>query len=80
MCEAVDHILACMVRPTFKPSLSFTVAAYACSDLTGQKLQLYPVVIEALELDELLVVSVTSDGAGQNCVVLQAVQDLPKRS
>ena len=27
---------------------------------------MYPVVIEALELDELLVVSVTSDSAGQN--------------
>ena len=66
-CEAVDHILAFIVRPTFKPSLSFTVAAYACSDLTGQKL--YPVVwevIEALELDGMPIVSVTSDGAGQN--------------
>ena len=27
---------------------------------------MYPVVIETLELDELLVVSVTSDSAGQN--------------
>lgn len=65
--EIADHMLAFMVRPAFKPSLSFTVASYPCSDLTGHKL--YPTVwevVESLELNGLPVVSVTSDGASQN--------------
>ena len=33
-CEVADHILAFMVRPAFKPSLSFTVAAYVRFDWT----------------------------------------------
>lgn len=56
-----------MIRPIFRPSLAFTVAAYPTTQLTGSKL--YPVVwnvIEALELDDLSVVAVTADGASVN--------------
>ena len=65
--EIADHMLASMVRPAFKPSLSFTVATYPCSDLTGHKL--YPIVgevVQSLELNGLPVVSATSDGASRN--------------
>ena len=60
-------MLVFMIRPVFKPSLSFPVAAYPTVDLTGS--QLFPViweVIKALELDDFPVVAVTADGASPN--------------
>ena len=60
-------MLVFMLRPVFKPSLSFPVAAYPTTDLTGS--QLFPVtweVIEALELDGFPVIAITADGASPN--------------
>ena len=56
-----------MIRPVFKPSLAFTVAAYPTTKLTGSKL--FPVVwsvIESLELNDFLIVAATADGASPN--------------
>ena len=70
--EMGNHLLAksmlvFMIRPIFKPSLSFPIASYPVSNLSGEKL--YPVVmevVEALELSNVAVVAVTSDGASPN--------------
>ena len=70
--EMGNHLLAksmlvFMIRPIFKPSLSFPVASYPASNLSGEKL--YPVVmevVEALELSNVPVIAVTSDGASPN--------------
>ena len=60
-------MLVFMIRPIFKPSLSFPVAAYPTTDLNGS--QLYAVtweVIKALELDDFPVIAATADGASPN--------------
>ena len=67
LASLAKKMLVFMIRPVFKPSLSFPVAAYPTVDLTGS--QLFPViweVIEALELDNFPVVAVTADGASPN--------------
>ena len=65
--ELASHMLVFMARPVFKPSLSFAIAMYPSSCITGEKL--FPVVwevIETLEINFLPVISVTSDGASPN--------------
>ena len=64
-----------MIRPIFKPSMSFMVTSYASLCLSGEKLYA-PVweVIEALELSSLPVLSLTSDGASPNRRFLQTLQ------
>ena len=69
-----NHLLAksmlvFMIRRIFKPSLSFPIASYPASNLSGEKL--YPVVmevVEALELSNIAVIyiAVTSDRASPN--------------
>ena len=57
------QMLVFMIRPIFKPSLSFPIVSYPTSNLSGEKL--YPVameVVEALELCNLPVMAITSDG------------------
>ena len=71
----VNHLLAksmlvFMIRPIFKPSLSFRIALYSVSNLSGEKL--YPVVmevVEALKLSNVPVIAVTSDRTSPNCVL-----------
>ena len=65
--ELASHMLVFMARPVFKPSLSFAIAMYPTSCITGEKL--FPVVwevIETLEINFLPVIAVTSDGASPN--------------
>ena len=60
-------MLAFMIRPVFKPSISFPVASFPTTDLKGG--QLFPMVgevIEALELNNFPIVAVTADGASPN--------------
>ena len=65
--KLAEQMLTFMIRPIFRPSLSFMVASYASLCLTGEKLYA-PVweVVEALEFSGLPVVSLTSDGASPN--------------
>ena len=65
--KLAEQMLTFMIRPIFRPSLSFMVASYASLCLSGEKLYA-PVweVIEALEFSGLPVVSLTSDGASPN--------------
>lgn len=54
-------------RPVLKPSLSFPIAMYPSSCITGEKL--FPVVwevIETLDINFLPVIAITSDGASPN--------------
>lgn len=66
--ELAKHMLVLMVRTISKPSFSFPVTQYPSGGgIKGE--QLFPIVwetIEALELNGLHVVSVTSDGASAN--------------
>ena len=72
--EMGNHLLAksmlvFMIRPIFKPWLSFPIPSYPASNLSGEKL--YPVVmevVEALELSNIAVIyiAVTSDRASPN--------------
>ena len=60
-------MLAFMIMPVFKPSLSFPVAAFSTTDLKGGRL--FPMVwevIEALELDNFPIITVTADGVSPN--------------
>lgn len=65
--KLAEHMLAFMIRPIFRPSLSFMVASNASLCLSGEKLYA-PVweAIEALECSGLPVVSLTSDGTSPN--------------
>ena len=54
-------MLVFMIRPVFKPSLSFPVAAYPTTDLNG--IAVTWEVIKALEPDDFPVIAVTADGA-----------------
>ena len=65
--KLAEQMLVFMIRPIFRPSLSFMVASYASLCLSGEKLYA-PVweVIEALEFSGLPVLSLTSDGAAPN--------------
>ena len=61
------HMLVIMVRTVSKPSFSFPVSQYPTNGLKGEKL--FPIIwetIEALELNALHVLSITSDGASAN--------------
>ena len=63
----VDHMLVLMARAIFKPSFTFPVAQYPTLSLTAE--ELYPLVwntVEALELNEFEVLSVTCDGLSAN--------------
>ena len=65
--QLAKNMLAFMIRPIFRPSLAFMVAAFPTLQLTGYKL--FPMVwnvIESLELSDLPVVAVTADGASHN--------------
>ena len=65
--QIAKQMLVFMIRPIFKPSLSFLVALYPSSNRSGE--ELYPVVmevVEALELWALPVLAITSDGASPN--------------
>ena len=56
-----------MVRAIFKPSFTFPIAQYPTSSLTAE--ELYPLVwnaVEALELNEIEVISITCDGLSAN--------------
>ena len=65
--QIAKQMLVFMIRPIFKPSISFPVALYPSSNLSRE--ELYPVVmevVEALELWALPVLAITSDGASPN--------------
>ena len=65
--SVAKKMLAFMLRPVFKPSLSFTVAAYPTRDISGS--QLFPIaweVVEALELSGFPVFALVADGASPN--------------
>lgn len=65
--KLADQMLVFMVRAIFKPSLSFPVAHYPSAGLKGQNL--YPIVWDvvcALEMYNIPVMSITSDGAKPN--------------
>ena len=67
VCELAKHMLVIMVRTVSKPSFSFPVSQYPTNGLKGEKL--FPIIwetIEALELNALHVLSITSDGASAN--------------
>ena len=60
-------MLVIMVRAIFKPSFTFPIAQYPTSSLTAE--ELYPLVwnaVEALELNEIEVISITCDGLSAN--------------
>ena len=60
-------MLVFMLQPIFKPFLLFPIAMYPTKHVSGESL--FPViwkVFEALELHDLPVVSLTSDGASSN--------------
>ena len=62
--QLAKNMLAFMIRPIFRPSLPFMVAAFPT---IGCKLN--PIVwnvVESLELSDLAVVAVTADGASHN--------------
>ena len=65
--KLAEQMLTFMIRPIFRPSLSFMIASYASLCLSGEKLYA-PVweVVEALEFSGLPVLSLTSDGAAPN--------------
>lgn len=61
------HMFVVMLRAIKKPSFTFPIAQYPSANLTGSSM--YPIVwdtIEALELNDIHVVSITSDGASSN--------------
>ena len=65
--ELDTHMLVVMVHVIARPSFSFPIAQFPTTNLTGN--ELYPIIwgtIEALELNNLQVVSITSDGASSN--------------
>ena len=65
--ELATHMLVVMVCVITRPSFSFPIAQFPAANLTGN--ELYPIIwgtIEALELNNLQVVSITSDGASSN--------------
>ena len=65
--QLAKNMLAFMIRPIFRPSLAFMIAAFPTVQLTGYKL--FPMVwnvIESLEFSDLPVVAVTADGASHN--------------
>ena len=65
--ELDTHMLVVMVRVIARPSFSFPIAQFPTTNLTGN--EFYPIIwgtIEALELNNLQVVSITSDGASFN--------------
>lgn len=60
-------MLAFMVRPIFKPSIAFTIAAFPTRDLSRS--QLFPLVwevVESLEFSGFPVVAIVADGASPN--------------
>ena len=65
--KLAEQMLVFMVRPIFKPSLTFMIASYASTNLSGEKLYV-PVweIVEALEYNKMPVLSLTSDGAAPN--------------
>ena len=78
--ELATHMLVVMVRVITRPSFSFPIAQFPTANLTGN--ELYPIIwgtIEALELNNLQVVSITSDGASSNCKLyrMSATKGLP---
>ncbi len=82
--QLAKQMLVLMVRSIAKPSFTFPVAQYPTTKLTGEKL--FPVVwdtVEALELNGIHVVSITSDGASPNrkfyhmCAESGMVSDVP---
>ena len=65
--SVAKKVLAFMIRPVFRPSLAFTVAAYPTRDISGS--QLFPIVwevVEALELSGFPVYALVADGASSN--------------
>ena len=65
--ELASHMLVVMVRAIQKPSFTYPVAQFPSANLTGS--QPYPLlwnVIEALELNDIHVVSYTCDGVSSN--------------
>jgi len=65
--ELAESMLVVMVRLLQKPSFTFPAAQYPTSSLSGAKI--YPIVwdvVEALELNEIQVLSITCDGLSAN--------------
>ena len=65
--QLAKNMLAFMIKPVFRPSLAFMIAAFPTVQSTGQKL--FPVVwnvIKSLELSDQPVVAVTADGTLHN--------------
>ena len=75
--QLAEHILVFMVRTIFKPSFTFPVAQYPTGALSGE--ELYPLVwetIEALELNELKVTSLTCDSLSANRKLYRISKDI----
>ena len=75
--ELAKQMLVMMVRTVSKPSFSFPVLQYPTNGLKGEKL--FPIIwesIEALELNGLRVLSVTSDRAGSSTASVQTVKQV----